>query len=504
MTQTRLEAFQIRSDGWVSFRAADDVPVQPPPPDDGPTPVTGDHFYATQAELDVWTSRMVDGPYRVLGDVSAHSPGDWARINANAENFRSDPSQGRWVQPGTGYIGSGDPWPGEGGSGTTTDGVSRMVDAAFKGMLTDDADLKAKVKTELMWQIQEWSFSSLNHSRWDPNYPGFWPSPIFALSRFVQRWFHARDFLGRDYFTAGENDDLDRWFYGYANFFTYLIDREASRSGRYPNRWNEDWSTWTARRGSVKYAWTDGQTIEHPHMVYNNRQTSMNVVSTVIAPYLQHYGYTAPTSGAPSYGFYSVADLVKHGWIWFNELLISTVFPNGVMGDFERGSPTNSRLGWAYSLPVMGAMTEIADAHARIGDFRPYNLTTTMGYFGSDGTPTLSGFSAGKSLLFTGTFMVKYGDGSTYTDRTWDGNSLYDARDCTHLTVARANLFYDDAWLKSAYMRTASGFQPYPSSPRSSGGWGGSNAWRGEQNHSVGLLFQYGQMENVDVYGLGG
>ena len=99
---------------------------------------------------------------------------------------------------------------------------------------------------------------------------------------------------------------------------------------------------------------------------------------------------------------------------------------------------------------------------------------------------------------------AKYGDGKTYTGRTWGGQPLYNPKQVTGSVVARANLFYKDPWLQSAYMRTAPGFQPYPSSPQSSGGWGSQNAWRGEQNHSVGLLFQYGQMEQADVYGLNG
>ena len=492
---TRLEAHQVANGLWASFRGSE--PIQPPPPG----PVTGDHFYATSVELDEWYSRTLNGPYRVAGDVSANSPGDWQRIDANAENFRSNPSQGRWVQPGTGYIKNGDPWPGGSGSGVSINNVSVFMDAAFKAMLTGDADLKSKVKTELLWQIREPSISSLNYSRWDPDYPGFWPSPIFGTSRWIQRWFAARDFLGRDYFTTGENEELDRWFYGHANYFAHLLHKELSRSGRYPNRLNEDWSTWTARRSSVKYAWEGGQTIDFPAMIYNNRQSSMGVNFGVVVPYLKRYGYAAPTSGGPSYGFRTVDQLVHHSWVWFNELLISTIFPVGAMGDFERGSCNNPVLGRGYSLALMGAMSELADAHARIGDFRLYDLTTTFGYNGTQGTPTLAGFSSGKSLLFVKTFMMKYGDGSTYASRTWCGNSLYDPRQVTDLTAARANLFYNDAWLKSAIERTASGFPNYPSSPTSSGSWGSQNAWRGEQNHSVGLLFQYGQMQNLNVYG---
>ena len=47
----------------------------------------------------MWRTRMVSGPYKNGGDVSASSPGDWQRISSNASAFLADPVAYRWKGP---------------------------------------------------------------------------------------------------------------------------------------------------------------------------------------------------------------------------------------------------------------------------------------------------------------------------------------------------------------------------------------------------------------------
>jgi hypothetical protein len=55
-------------------------------------------------EVEVWRLRAVKGPYRVAGDVSANSPGDWARIRQNADRFVANPGAARWNGPSQGDL----------------------------------------------------------------------------------------------------------------------------------------------------------------------------------------------------------------------------------------------------------------------------------------------------------------------------------------------------------------------------------------------------------------
>ena len=65
--------------------------------------------------------------------------------------------------------------------------------------------------------------------------------------------------------------------------------------------------------------------------------------------------------------------------------------------------------------------------------------------------------------------------------------------------LAQANLFYQSAFVKSIYMRTASGAPGYPAGGGVAGGY---PTWTGEWGVYPGILFMFGQMEgSVNPYG---
>jgi hypothetical protein len=69
-------------------------------------------LHVTQEELTIWRQRSVSGPYRIAGDVSTNSPGDWTRIAGfavtNAQSFLNAPTADRWsaddLTPASGWV----------------------------------------------------------------------------------------------------------------------------------------------------------------------------------------------------------------------------------------------------------------------------------------------------------------------------------------------------------------------------------------------------------------
>src|SRR5688572_22605706 len=53
-------------------------------------------LHVTQEELTIWRQRAQSGPYRLAGDVSTNSPGDWMTIVANAKTFAGNPLMDNW------------------------------------------------------------------------------------------------------------------------------------------------------------------------------------------------------------------------------------------------------------------------------------------------------------------------------------------------------------------------------------------------------------------------
>ena len=53
-------------------------------------------LHYTQEELDIWLARIRNSPYSAAGDEQLNSPGDWARIQKNANTFMTNPSAERW------------------------------------------------------------------------------------------------------------------------------------------------------------------------------------------------------------------------------------------------------------------------------------------------------------------------------------------------------------------------------------------------------------------------
>src|SRR5262245_2170344 len=141
--------------------------------------------------------------------------------------------------------------------------------------------------------------------------------------------------------------------------------------------------------------------------------------------------------------------------------------------------------GFYYTGEMIGPMLTLASSFARIGDYELFNYSTSLGTPDDDGTPPIYVPNGGpKTLLSISTLYAGYVNGSVlrYTyGHGGDSNWIIDSIDNTtgqsfnrDHNLAIGNLYFRDTFLKSIYMRTASGAPAYPASPSSFGAyvWG--------------------------------
>src|SRR5262249_11286723 len=142
---------------------------------------------------------------------------------------------------------------------------------------------------------------------------------------------------------------------------------------------------------------------------------------------------------------------------------------------------------------------------ARTGDFELYNYSTSVGYNGTAGGP--------KSLLQIATLFAQYVNhdvmryGTDQAGNNGNANYLIDSVDdiggaayVDDTYLALANMYFRSNYLKSIYLRTASGAPAYPPAGGVTGGW---TPFTGEWGIYPGVLFQFGQ-SNVGPYPTGG
>jgi regulation of enolase protein 1 (concanavalin A-like superfamily) len=455
---------------------------QPPPPDEGTaedppaSPQTGRRgLLHTPEEVSVWRDRARSGPYRVAGDVSPNSPGDWTRIRKNASDFVSNPTAGRWNGPTQGSLSTcvqryNDPPP--------TSGPSRLLDAAFVALVEGSPTEAELVKRELLWQASAAGTDFSNRSRWchgvlvDIN-------PSFDIAHWLTKLLLAYDYLGPDYFTPAERARLDAWFLEAARFLQFDLDR--SLESRFVSRGSSDELSQAALQYPLcdKTHFLDGPPSCAIHRYYNNRRAT-------IARFVGLAGLKVNDDASQRSARLFTQEYVKYG-----------VFPQGFVSDFERWERHLPDLGWGYGAQTVGPVLVIADAFARAGDRSLYDFTTSVGAFGSEG--------GSKSLRFAARSIAGHVDG-TYRrygtdDPSLRGNNAYliDGRhDASNwyglhdVSFAIANVYYRESYLRGAYTRSGPGMGGYPSRPASIGP---HPAWTGEGGIFPGVLFMYGQME---------
>jgi hypothetical protein len=468
------------------------APVAPIPDNGTATGGVPGSFLYSSADVARFRSMMAGGgPYFGTGDAGhggAFSPGDGARSIKLAQEFLANPQASYWIQPELPYS-SVDPWP----QGMQ---YARPMHAAWVHMTQPNhpnrAALSREVKALLLHHANHASHNYANATNYPVNFPGFAPSPIFNTSHWMTRLIKARDMLGRDAFSPAENATLDRWFYDYANWsFKWLHLEMYAR--KLPGRETRNYGTINMPSDASRRSYDGGPLIGSLAMAYTNRQAAVAAAASLAANYLKYHGYAAPTTAAPTYGRFTVDQLLEHSRLFAEETIRFSVYPQGLQGDFERGDrnihvTASPQLGWEYSANVLANLVEIAEYHAKRGDLSIWNYGTTAGYDGTAGVPVAGGFTR-KNLHFYAWSMSRYvnnGWGRTNNGQPLALPHLY--RDVIPAATA-ARFVPNDTLLRDAWRRSGSNFPAYPQAPASQGMW---HAHFGEGAKNIGLIEQAG------------
>ena len=434
-------------------------------------------LHVTEQELALWRHRAVHGPYRVKGDVSAHSPGDWSSIANNADRFLADPDYRRWSGNTTGSCYDwGDPAP--------DTQVSRYLkDAAFVALVKGDASYRDAAAKELLAIAGQPGLDFTDASRWcvgelsDGN-------PMLEIGNWLSHLLIAYDYLGDDAFSDAERSKLDAWFLGAGHFFKDEVHHALTKN--FEDRLADDYRlTWYAESVNASPMATShygGHDLYSLQFFYNNRRAT----------------------SARFFGLVGVKfedeELTSHARRFVREFIAYSTFEDGIVGDFERWKDSHPDLGWDYSAAVLSSVITIADAFARAGDPSLYRYSTTEGAYGTESSTPKSLLTAirnHQSYLLPDVKRygtddpAKVGQEAYRIDGVHAAIGWYSVAD---IVLVPANAWYRDAKVRRIYTRTESGTDPYPEKPASRGH---APAWTGDWGLYPGVLFMYGQTEGV-------
>jgi hypothetical protein len=446
-------------------------------------------LHVTDAELAVWRDRAANGPYRVQGDVSTNSPGDWARIAQGASTFMADPDAGRWAGP-TGNNPGGCVLPMI--KGEDPDYVPSyrhatfLRDAAFLAMVQQSPAHATAVRDELLAQAGVAGVDFGDRSRYCLDTVDGDEHPIFPIANWQTRLLYAYDYVRIAYpelFTASQADMLDRWFAGSATWMQeaadskldeLFLDRQAG-DYRLTGIATNDW------RRVTYYGGPEARTLQRR---YNNR----------VAAAMRFVGLVGVAQDNTS--------LTTSAQRFVTEFIRFSYFPQGTFGEFERWTDTRPILGWKYAVLAVGSVITIADAMARDGDTSLYDFSTTDGALGTAGAHITG---APRSIATMVSDLMRYVDhsyrryGTANAARASDSRYLIDSVDelygdqSVHDTMlTMSNRFYRDPYVRDVYTRQAAGAPGYPQNPTH----GQGDPEGGEWGTYPGALFMFGGMES--------
>ncbi|QHT67859.1 T9SS type A sorting domain-containing protein [Rhodocytophaga rosea] len=457
-------------------------------------------LHHSQHELDLWRQRKNEGPYKIIPSKSLTGvtvyEGGWEGLLRNKNHFLANPTQARWIVS---------PFPPLKTSNTPPLKASkRMCDAAFVALVENDVALANLVRDHLLWQAQELTTDFNNTTAWQRTYNHIGETePNLMGSNWSLSHVYAYDFI-KDIaeFTPEQKNSIHNWLQGMGMY--YMTVARAALDLLFINPYNEDYnlssyarSVYNNNPGVIK-THANGNVIQSLHKFYNNRRYSLIRCASMVGILLNN------------------SFLKDRAARCFKEYFKFGMFPDGYVADYEKafdgsGAPTDSNLGWKYSIVPLATLTEIADAFARTGDVSLFKYQTSQGALGSEG---------GTKSLYKGivTFckhvdgQTAFDDGATlhYQDgflndatRIINTNNAYnrDTRFTSFhdIVAAMANLFYKDNYVRGTYMRQNPGAPPFNTADVTVqiGGSDNIEIWGGGFDGMADMLFMYGQMEST-------
>lgn len=431
-------------------------------------------LHVTQEELTIWKQRAANGPYKIKGDVSANSPGDWQRILGNANSFLKNPPTERWKGQQSGC------WKIDGSPVPSRPQGEKLRDAGFVYLITGETKYRDAVLKELLAQAVERGTNFADKSRWcdiatDNRHNN--------IAMWLTKLLFAFDYI-RESISASDRDTLNNWFENAAIHFEKTVDSIVTK--RFPNRDRDDYTLGSGENTALVCTFAKctthygGWKRYNFHEAWSNRNSSQTRFFTLVG-ILTNNSY-----------------LKNQGKRYFKEWLRYGVFPDGTDHDYHRWTGDTPSKGWSYSVLGTAAMVTVADHFARIGDTELYDYVTSagIGKLTPAGGPKslkqviiVHGKHVNHSIMRYGTDIAANSRNPKYLISSIDGLRglawVYD------IHFAEANVYYKDSFIKSIYMRTAQGAPKYPAKV-STGGYG---AWCGEWGIYPGVLFMFGQME---------
>jgi hypothetical protein len=448
------------------------------------------YLHATTAEIAVWNSRRVSGPYKSSGDVSTNSPGDWDRILSQADTFlnASKPYE-QWAGQPSGSCWSSLSEPPALPGRTQGD---ELRDAAFVYLLTGTTSYRDAVLTDLLAQASVAGTDFTNASRWSiAGGCASGDSWSWEITVWLRKLLYAYDYI-RPGISAGNRTTLDTWFNNAAVFWESNV--HATVVDRFPNRLSDDYTTTGGEADGTcvgsRVAYFGGPTTCAFHEGWANRGGS----------HALYAGLSGLVTGNTT--------IQAKGKRWFQEWVRFANFADGTNAEYNRWESFSAGLAYRYVAVIMGEMVTLADAFARAGDTSLYGYSTSLGFTG--GNPDLVPAGGPKTLRGMVTLFLQHADGTVLRYGTDNGanvgNSDYliDTNDerlplieevpgsIGDINITQGNLFWRDAYIQGIYTRTGSGTLAYPDVP----GSGGHDPYGGEWGTLPGVLFMFGQMEN--------
>jgi regulation of enolase protein 1 (concanavalin A-like superfamily) len=435
--------------------SADD-PVEEPvddPVDEPSETLPGDRLglHVTTEELTYWKQRWTGA----TGDAFLDSRiGDEkTRVTNNKNTFMNDPSGHLW-----GYslpVGSDGCINSDLDHSTQRARSARMRDAAFFGLVTEDPVVLNQVKSTLVLQPRQRGVNFGDEKPWCPMIQSMVDAaaPYFATTHAVITSLFTYDYLQVAIdrgliadFTPAQKAELDKWYRDWA----YKLSPSAhfKMRGAFKDWDNDDytlaggfadpnnWISWTSPN-----TYQGGPKVHSLHNLFNNRRASTVRYIAVAGvkfddDYLQWFAKK-----------------------WFQDFLRYHTYPHGALGDMHRGW-TNASSGLGYmSMSTAHVLTGV-DTFARAGDTRLYDLSTTVGAHGTQGTPH-HGELDGKSYRFVMQTLTRYSDGQFH--RLNGNGQRYDFGAPNigyHDRLLVGNLYYRDGKVTDFY-RGQNGMHPW-------------------------------------------
>jgi hypothetical protein len=415
-------------------------------------------IHATQAEMDIWKQRRLNGPYL----------DDWNRILNRANSFRSNPT-GTW--PGNQVNAA---WGGD----AVRDGnqppnfypdrtlASSMRDAGFVYLMTGDTSYRDPVRAKLLAQAAIPGTNFTNTTKWPGTYVN--QDKDFEITLWLREITYAYSYI-RDSLSAGDKSTIDAWLLGAGTYWDLVVHNSAKN--RFANRWTSP-DDFTTTRGASG-CWECGLTHFGGYRTYDfgyawsNKASQHNAAVAGIAVVIDN------------------ATLKAHAKRFVKEWLHANVYANGTVWEQTRWNQGTAQAGWTYAMAVIGSNVTAVDHLARDGDTELYTYSTSGGVHGSSGGPKSLLLVLQRIANLTLNNQRAYASNTSTTDPSLlidpNGTKSY----VHDVALAQANVFYQDALLKTCYTR------PMPSNPD----YGGYDPWGGDWGNLPGARFMFGQME---------